>query len=100
MIPKVYIERNTFHSNNELTLEQRTMRRLLTADVTKLIILQQSYIRRFLAIRHVHRMKFREKCLMHMRLSPPNLVEYNNFNGFQGGDIYHDSKSSFISLVN
>ena len=96
MTPWSYIERNAF---TNLTLEQRAMLRLLKVGVNRLIIIQQSYIRRFLAIRKLEKMKFHNNCLMQFRLCPPNIIEHNNFRTFQGGDVYLNSKESFRMLM-
>lgn len=59
----------------------------------KLAIVQQSFVRRWLAIRKTQRLRL-QKVLKMILLSPPKQVEYIFFNNFEGGQYYHNAISS------
>lgn len=64
----------------------------------KLVIIQQSYIRRWIAIRRVQRIRLK-KVLLSITLSPPKQVGLISFCHFNGGSDYLKCQKSFEKKV-
>jgi hypothetical protein len=67
---------------------------LLRKGGIRFVILQQSYVRRFLA-KQKSRRKRKELVLMSILMAPPNQVEEFYFPVFPGGSVYHMANQSF-----
>lgn len=64
----------------------------------KLVIIQQAYIRRWIARRRVLRIRLK-KVLYSITLSPPKQIEFRSFCHFDGGSDYFKFQKSFEKKV-
>lgn len=81
------------HIYNQKNCKYGSLLTLLTYG-TKIIIIQQSYIRRYLARRHVIKIK-KKKIFDAILYAPTGYIEYNTFKYFCGGYKYTQVKEQF-----
>lgn len=83
-------------------LPEQTSMRILQKLVNPsycIVTVAQSFVRRWLAIRRVQKLKFR-MVLDHILTSPSCQIEFNNFPSFPGGQLYIKASQDFhISSV-
>ena len=83
----------TFKDYHTFHLIHNMMKKILDPEYDMLVT-AQSYIRRWLARRTVHKLMFR-RALDSIMFAPPTQVELCNFPNFPGGQSYHSMSNTF-----
>ena len=87
-----------YATHDSLPIVYNACQKLLCYGIHKWICIQQSYIRRFLAIKRCKRLRFQKNVLFELSYAPPKQIHHYIFPSFPGGCKYHELSFHFKTI--